>query len=78
MLDASGWHPYIRISAHPWKLAEAEARLLEYVKRRAISAIDQCEIVAQEPFTLPQLTFDDADHVGQSFFAACDRVLRLD
>ena len=65
-------------AAHLRKLLEAEARLLGDVKDRSIGAIDQCEIVAQEPFTLPQLTFDDADHVGQSFFAACDRVLRLD
>ena len=68
----------IYICAHPRKLAEAEPRLLEYVKRRAIGALDQCKVAAEEPFAVRELPLKDSDHGRQSFFALRDRVLRLD
>jgi HxlR-like helix-turn-helix len=47
----------VHVCTHLRELLEAEARLLSDVKYRAVSAIDQCEIVAHEPFTLRQLIF---------------------
>src|SRR5712691_1255076 len=57
----------VQIRAHLRERAEAEACLLDHVQHRPIGALDQCELVAQEPFAVRELTFEDADHVGQSF-----------
>src|SRR5215813_9523573 len=63
----------VHICTHFRELFEAEACFLCDVNYWCIGAIYECEIIAQKPLILGQLIFDDSDHVGQSFFGACDR-----